>query len=111
VSPRSTCLGGTFKLTGSPSAYHVTAGTPTQTLGAVAYSTKTGAVFGDVACLKGGSVRLTATANDLQLQNVQLIPLQVAAPAPPATSATTPPATCWWRESSESRRPRSASRG
>jgi hypothetical protein len=44
--------------------------------------TRTGAVGGDVRCTKGGSVRFRATANDLQLQNVTLIPLQVATSAP-----------------------------
>ncbi len=92
VSPRSTCFGGTFKLAGSPSAYTVTAGNPPQKLGTVTYSTKTGAVSGDVGCVKGGTVRLTATANDLQLQNVQLIPLQVATPAKPVAPAAAPAA-------------------
>jgi Kef-type K+ transport system membrane component KefB len=79
LSPRSTCFGGTFKLNGGGSSYKVVA--KSLTLGRVAYSTKTGAVAGDVACTRGGQVRMTATANDLQLQNVSLIPLDVAKPA------------------------------
>jgi Kef-type K+ transport system membrane component KefB len=79
LSPRSLCFGSTFVLTGSGSSYKLAA--QSLALGKVSYSTKTAAVFGDVRCTRGGSVRLTATANDLQLQNVQLIPLDVAQPA------------------------------
>ncbi len=79
LSPRSTCFGSTFVLSGSGSSYKISAqGTP---LGHVSYSTKTASVTGDVACTRGGHARLTATANDLQLQNVQVIPLEVATPA------------------------------
>jgi Kef-type K+ transport system membrane component KefB len=82
LSPTSTCFGSSFTLNGSGSSYKLVAAT--HTLGRVSYSTKTSAVSGDVSCLKGGSVRLTATANDILLQNVKLIPLQVATPVPPA---------------------------
>ena len=78
LSPRSTCFGGSFKLGGGGSSYKVVA--KSVTLGRVSYSSKTGAVAGDVACTRGGQVRMTATANDLQLQNVALIPLDVAKP-------------------------------
>jgi Kef-type K+ transport system membrane component KefB len=78
LSPRSTCFGGSLKLNGGGSSYQVVA--KSLTLGRVGYSTKTGAVAGDVACTRGGHVRMTATANDLQLQNVALIPLDVAKP-------------------------------
>jgi Kef-type K+ transport system membrane component KefB len=78
VSPRSTCLGGGFNLNGSGSGYELVANSVK--LGHVSYSTKTAAVFGDVACVKGGTARLTATANDLTLQDVTVIPLQVATP-------------------------------
>ena len=86
LSPTSTCFGSSFTLNGSGSSYTLVAAT--HTLGRLAYSTKTSAVSGDVACLKGGSVRLTATANDILLQNVKLIPLQVATPVPSAAKTT-----------------------
>jgi Kef-type K+ transport system membrane component KefB len=79
VSPRSTCFGGSFTLTGTGPIYNI--GSGSQALGHVTYSKRTGAVSGDVGCALGGSVRMTATANDQQLQNVQLIPLQIATPA------------------------------
>ncbi len=85
LSPRSTCFGSTFTLTGGGSSYRIAA--KGQQLGGVAYSTNTGAVDGDVACTRGGHVRLTASANDLQLQNVQLIPLETA---PPVASSAVP---------------------
>jgi Kef-type K+ transport system membrane component KefB len=47
-------------------------------------------VFGDIACIRGGHARLTATANDLQLQNVTVIPLDVAKPAMSAVPTTKP---------------------
>jgi Kef-type K+ transport system membrane component KefB len=80
ISPRSTCFGGSIRLSGGGSSYQLSAGT--KQLGPVAYATKTATLFGDVACTHGGHVRLTATANDLQLQNVKLIPLDAATPAP-----------------------------
>lgn len=79
LSPRSTCFGGSLTLSGGGSSYEVLA--KSLKLGRVAYTTATGRVAGDVACARGGHVRMTATANDLQLQNVQLIPLEVAIPA------------------------------
>ena len=87
LSPTSICFGSSFTLNGSGSSYTLLAAN--HTLGRLSYSTKTSAVSGDVACTKGGSVRLTATANDILLQNVKLIPLQVATPIPSA--ATTIP--------------------
>src|SRR5581483_6640376 len=59
-------------------------------LGPVTYSSKTGGVFGDLKCAKGGTARLTATANDLQLQKVTVIPLQVATPVPSTASKPKP---------------------
>ncbi len=79
LSPSSTCFGGSFILTGSGSSYELVA--KGLDLGRVSYSTTTAGVFGDVGCARGGRVRLTATANDLVLQNVQLIPLELATPA------------------------------
>jgi Kef-type K+ transport system membrane component KefB len=77
LSPSSTCFGGTFNLSGGGSSYRLRAGA--QSLGTVSYSTKTGALTGgDVACARGGHARLTAVANDLQLQSVQITPLDTA---------------------------------
>jgi Kef-type K+ transport system membrane component KefB len=87
-SPRSTCLSGSFTLNGSGSRYDVLAGT--EHLGPVAYSSHTGVVSGDVACVRGGHVRLSAVANDLQLQTMQLIPLDTATPAPSSVTAAKP---------------------
>ncbi len=86
LSPTSTCFGGSFTLNGSGSSYTVVV--PGHTLGRLTYTKKTSAVSGDVACVKGGSVRLTATANDILLQNVKLIPLQVATPVPSSTKTS-----------------------
>jgi Kef-type K+ transport system membrane component KefB/nucleotide-binding universal stress UspA family protein len=80
ISPASTCFGGTMALSGGGSRYRVSA--KTRRLGQVSYTRTTGAVVGDIACAKEGHARLTATANDLQLQNVQVIPLDVATPSP-----------------------------
>jgi Kef-type K+ transport system membrane component KefB len=90
LSPGSTCFGSAFTLSGSGSSYSLSAGT--KPLGTVAYSTKTGGVSGDVKCARGGMARLTATANDLQLQNVTVIPLDVATPAVSTTAPTAKPA-------------------
>jgi Kef-type K+ transport system membrane component KefB len=89
LSPRSVCFGGSLVLKGSGSNYQAStmSGTP---LGPVTYSTTSGAVFGDVACAKGGHARLTAVANDLQLQNVTVIPLDVATAAAPAAAGAKP---------------------
>jgi Kef-type K+ transport system membrane component KefB len=76
LSPRSTCFGGSFSLVGSGSSYELVA--KSIKLGRVAYFKQSGLVAGDVACTRGGRVRLRATANDVQLQNVKLIPLDVA---------------------------------
>jgi Kef-type K+ transport system membrane component KefB len=85
LSPRSVCFGGTIVLTGGDAIYKLVAGS--KTLGTLSYRTKTGAVGGDVACVRGGTARVTATANDLQLQNMQVIPLQIATTLP-GTAAT-----------------------
>jgi Kef-type K+ transport system membrane component KefB len=88
LSPRSLCFGSTFVLTGGGSSYKIAA--QGLNLGRVSYSTKTAAVFGDVSCTRGGRARLTATANDLQLQNVQLIPLDIAKPAKTSPAGAKP---------------------
>jgi Kef-type K+ transport system membrane component KefB len=80
-SPASLCIGSPFVLSGNGPTYTLSATGGVQ-LGTVSYSSKTGAVFGDIACARGGHVRLTAVANDLQLQSVQLIPLDMATPVP-----------------------------
>jgi Kef-type K+ transport system membrane component KefB len=82
-APRSVCLGGSFVLSGGGSRYTITAGG--KALGQVSYAQNTGALAGDVGCLQGGHVRLQATAAALNLNNVTLIPLDVAKPAPSAT--------------------------
>ncbi len=88
LSPRSVCFGGSLTLSGGDDSYTLVASN--KTLGRVAYSNKTGALFGDVKCSLGGSARLTATANELQLQNVQVIPLEVAKPAAAPSSSGKP---------------------
>ncbi len=92
LSPRSTCFGGMLKLTGSAPSYAIaaTSAAGTTPLGTVSYSTKTGSLFGDVRCTKGGTARLTATVNDQQLQNVTVIPLDVATPVPSTTPGAKP---------------------
>src|SRR3984885_11783164 len=81
LSPSSTCFGSSFSIhgTGAAATLYSSAG---KNLGPLTYSTKTGGVFGDVKCVKGGTARMTATANDILLQNVTVIPLQVATPVP-----------------------------
>jgi Kef-type K+ transport system membrane component KefB len=85
LSPSSTCFGGSFVLEGGGSRYRVRV--TSAPLGNVNYSSRTGALEGDVGCSRGGRVQLTATANDLQLQNVKLIPLDVAKPAGSSAAA------------------------
>ena len=79
LSPASTCFGSSFSIhgTGAVAQLYSSSG---KLLGPVTYSTKTAGVFGDVKCVKGGTARMTATANDLQLQKVTVIPLNVATP-------------------------------
>ena len=79
LSPASTCFGSSFSIhgTGAVATLYSSAG---KNLGPLSYSNKTGGVFGDVRCVKGGTARLTATANDILLQNVTVIPLEVATP-------------------------------
>src|SRR5436305_2324317 len=78
LSPGSTCFGSKFTLDGTGSVVALSAAS--KPLGTVKYSSKTGGLAGDVRCTKGGMARITATANDLQLQNVTVIPLNVATP-------------------------------
>jgi Kef-type K+ transport system membrane component KefB len=89
LSPGSTCFGSSFSIhgTGAVTSLYSSAG---KLLGPVTYSTKTGGVFGDVKCVKGGASRMTATANDLALQNVTVIPLNVATPVPSKTPTAKP---------------------
>jgi Kef-type K+ transport system membrane component KefB len=90
LSPASTCFGSKFSIHGTGSAAHLYSSSG-KLLGPITYSSKTGGLFGDVKCIKGGSARLTASANDLQLQKVTVIPLQVATPIP-STAAQAKPA-------------------
>src|SRR3984885_2025698 len=89
LSPASTCFGSSFSIhgTGAAATLYSSAG---KNLGPLTYSTKTGGVFGDVKCVKGGTARMTATANDLQLQKVTVIPLNVAKPAPSKIATAKP---------------------
>jgi Kef-type K+ transport system membrane component KefB len=89
LSPASTCFGSKFSIHGTGSNAQLYSSAD-DLLGPVTYSTKTGGVFGDVKCVKGGSARLTATANDLQLQKVTVIPLQAATPVPSTASQAKP---------------------
>jgi Kef-type K+ transport system membrane component KefB/nucleotide-binding universal stress UspA family protein len=92
LSPASTCFGSSFIISGGGAGgTRYTLSTSSEALGTLTYSTKTGGVFGDVACGRGGHARLTATANDLQLQNVQVIPLDVATPVVSPTAPTAKP--------------------
>jgi Kef-type K+ transport system membrane component KefB len=88
TTPTSTCLGGKFALSGSAPTYKVS--WKDEPLGKVTYSDSTGAVAGDIACARGGTARLTATANDRNLQNVTIIPLNVATPVPSAANLSKP---------------------
>jgi Kef-type K+ transport system membrane component KefB len=88
TSPTSTCLGGKFALSGSAPTYDVS--WKGVALGKVTYSTTTGAVAGDIACARGGTARITATANDRNLTNVTIIPLNVATPVPSTASLPKP---------------------
>ncbi|HYB30864.1 MAG TPA: cation:proton antiporter [Solirubrobacteraceae bacterium] len=90
LSPSSTCFGSAFSIhgTGTVASMYSSAG---ENLGKVTYSDKTGGLFGDVKCTRGGTARVTATANDIVLQNVTVIPLQVATPVP-STVPTAKPA-------------------
>jgi Kef-type K+ transport system membrane component KefB len=81
LSPSSTCLGSSISIhgTGSTATLYSSA---SKNLGTLTYASKNAGVFGDVNCVKGGTARLTATANDIALQNVTAIPLQLATPVP-----------------------------
>lgn len=85
LSPRSTCFGGLMKLTGGDTRYRVQANG--KTLGTVRYRKDTGALAGDVKCTRGGTARFRASAVDRNLNNVTLIPLDVATPAKPQAGA------------------------
>ena len=89
LSPASTCFGSKFEIHGTGALAQLYSANG-KLLGPVTYSTKTAGVFGDVKCVKGGAARLTATANDLQLQKVTVIPLNVAKPVPSTASQAKP---------------------
>ncbi len=89
LSPASTCFGSSFSIHGTGSVAQLYSSAD-KLLGPVTYSTKTAGVFGDVKCVKGGAARMTATANDLQLQKVTVIPLNVATPVPSTVSLAKP---------------------
>jgi len=84
LAPRSTCFGGRLTLaSGAGSVYWLSAAG--QRLGRLTYAHSDGAVTGNVRCLEGGRVRLRATASGLDLDDVTLIPLDQARPAPTST--------------------------
>jgi Kef-type K+ transport system membrane component KefB len=89
LSPASTCFGSKFSIHGTGSAAQLYSSSG-KLLGPITYSSKTAGVFGDVKCVKGGTARLTATANDLTLQKVAAIPLDVATPVPSTASQAKP---------------------
>src|SRR6185437_14441975 len=89
LSPASTCFGSKFEIHGTGAVAQLYSSSK-KFLGPVTYSSKTAGVFGDVKCVKGGTARLTATANDLQLQKVTVIPLNVATPVPSTASQPKP---------------------
>jgi Kef-type K+ transport system membrane component KefB len=89
LSPASTCFGSSFSVHGTGSTAQLYSSAD-KLLGPVTYSSKTGGVFGDLKCAKGGTARLTATANDLQLQKVTVIPLDVATPVASKTPVAKP---------------------
>jgi Kef-type K+ transport system membrane component KefB len=89
LSPASTCFGSSFSIHGTGAVAQLYSSSD-KLLGPVTYSTKTAGVFGDVRCVKGGAARMTATANDLQLQKVTVIPLDTATPVPSTASQAKP---------------------
>jgi K+:H+ antiporter len=89
LSPASTCFGSSFSIHGTGAVARLYSSND-ELLGPVTYSTRTAGVFGDVKCVKGGLARMTASANDLQLQKVTVIPLNVATPVPSTASQAKP---------------------
>jgi Kef-type K+ transport system membrane component KefB len=89
LSPGSACFGSSFSIHGTGATATLYSST-SKNLGTLAYSSKTAGVFGDVKCIKGGTARLTATANDILLQNVTVIPLQAATPVPSTVPSAKP---------------------
>jgi Kef-type K+ transport system membrane component KefB len=84
LSPRSTCFGGNFELKKKGGdLYSVTA--KGKDLGQLVYNDQTGLLTGDVACARGGSARFKGIVVDRNIQNVQVIPLDLAKPAPGST--------------------------
>ena len=89
VSPRSTCFGGSFELDGkNGNVYNISA--KGQALGKVNYDNVKGGLTGDIACVRGGKARIKATAVDRNLNNFQVLPLDLAKPAPGQTGAAKP---------------------
>jgi Kef-type K+ transport system membrane component KefB len=78
--PRSVCFGGTMSLEGTGSGYAL--GADGRYLGTVSYVRSTGALGGDLRCASGGRVRLRATASGTSLDDVIVIPLDLARPSP-----------------------------
>jgi len=91
LTPRSVCFGATFRLGAARGGYAVAAGG--RRLGIVIYRHQTGALGGDVRCVAGGRVRLTATAAGLSLDDVSLIPLDRPRPVPTGAQGDVQPLT------------------
>ena len=87
LSPRSTCFGGSFELEKAGGAYSLKA--KGSELGELRYDDATGALSGDVRCVRGGTARLKAVAVDRNLSNVTLIPLDEAVGTPSGGSDAT----------------------
>jgi Kef-type K+ transport system membrane component KefB len=83
LSPRSTCFGGRFELSGDGSALSVRAAD--QRLGRLSYRKRTGELTGTVRCVRGGTARLSAVAVDRTLTDVTVLP--VGAPRGPGDAA------------------------
>jgi Kef-type K+ transport system membrane component KefB/nucleotide-binding universal stress UspA family protein len=91
LSPRSTCFGGTFELAHKGGGGIYTIAAREQQLGEVAYDSEKGSLAGDVKCTRGGGAKLKGAAVDRSINNVQVIPLDAAAPAGPTSQALTTP--------------------
>ena len=75
LAPRSTCFGGRFELSGDGSSWTLRAAD--RQLGQLTYLRRTGQLAGDVRCVRGGRVRLRATAVDRALTTVTVLPLEM----------------------------------
>jgi Kef-type K+ transport system membrane component KefB len=89
VSPRSTCVGGTFELLEHGDGSYLVESRERE-LGELVYNDESGLLVGDIECLRGGEARFRAVASDRNLNNAQIIPLDEAQPAPGAQAGEEP---------------------